>query len=213
MRCPSWLEHDGQHAGCEGVRCLTVCGHALCFEGVAVISRSLRFDNDWGKVPGRLAHKAALKSMRGAVNTELEFFLHPNVGDKMNLAKLGAVGVLVGSTFAFSPPASAGGLIGDFINNYIPGAGTALDDANRRFRDSQSSESFYNQMTGDYWNNPMRAAPGTGPGAPPPSGPMPYCATPAGTFGPLPPPGAPGGTGCWHAFPNGQVVNGQVIWG
>jgi Domain of unknown function (DUF4157) len=43
--------------------------------------------------------------------------------------------------------------------------------------------------------------------------PMPYCATPAGSFGPDPALNAPPGAPCWHTFPNGQVVNGQVVWG
>jgi Domain of unknown function (DUF4157) len=43
--------------------------------------------------------------------------------------------------------------------------------------------------------------------------PMPYCATPAGAFGPDLTLNAPAGTPCWHTFPNGQVVNGQVVWG
>lgn len=51
---------------------------------------------------------------------------------------------------------------------------------------------------------------GQGPGQ---QNPMPYCATPAGSFGPDPALNVPAGTPCWHAFPNGQVVNGQVVWG
>jgi hypothetical protein len=49
--------------------------------------------------------------------------------------------------------------------------------------------------------------------APASQNPMPYCATPAGAFGPDPTLNAPAGTPCWHTFPNGQVVNGQVVWG
>jgi hypothetical protein len=42
---------------------------------------------------------------------------------------------------------------------------------------------------------------------------QPYCVTPAGAFGPDPMLLAPAGTPCWHAFPNGVVINGQVAWG
>jgi hypothetical protein len=52
-----------------------------------------------------------------------------------------------------------------------------------------------------------------GQGPSPTQAPMPYCATPAGSFGPDPALNVPPGTPCWHAFPNGQVVNGQVVWG
>jgi hypothetical protein len=43
--------------------------------------------------------------------------------------------------------------------------------------------------------------------------PGPYCATPVGAFGPDPALNVPPGTPCFHTFPNGQVVNGQVVWG
>jgi hypothetical protein len=42
--------------------------------------------------------------------------------------------------------------------------------------------------------------------------PMPYCATPVGTFL-LPPAPAPNGAPCWHQNgPGGPVFNGQVVW-
>jgi hypothetical protein len=97
--------------------------------------------------------------------------------------------------------ANAGGLVGDFINNFVPGAGTALDNANRRFRESQSDQSVYNQITGGWWNPPGEPA----------RAPAPVmgnrCATPAGAyFGPP----NPVGSGCIANTPYGPY-SGTVI--
>jgi hypothetical protein len=40
-----------------------------------------------------------------------------------------AAGLVVASVAAFSTPASAGGVLGDIINQVAPGVGTALDQA------------------------------------------------------------------------------------
>jgi hypothetical protein len=89
-------------------------------------------------------------------------------------------------------------------------AAEAVDQGIAGIKDRGSDADVLHQATGlNSWNNPIGR-----PAAPTPSSAMPYCVTPYGTFGPDPaalnfPPGTP----CWHAFPNGQVVNGQVGWG
>jgi hypothetical protein len=88
------------------------------------------------------------------------------------LAIIGFVGAASCILTNFPGSANAGGLIGDVVNYYVPGAGTALDSANRRIRNQTSSASVWNQ-TNEYLSpgaHPMaRAAryPQQQPSAPP----------------------------------------------
>ena len=44
--------------------------------------------------------------------------------------------VVIAAVMIFSGTAQAGGLIGDLVNNVVPGAGTALDDAHRQIKNA-----------------------------------------------------------------------------
>ena len=118
-----------------------------------------------------------------------------------------AAAAMSGSSFFLMPaPASAGGLVGDFLNNFCNPCGTALDEANRSFRNNQSDASFYNQMTGGYWNG-FQPAPAPAPQAP--QGPVlgNWCATPVGAYiGPFNPVGTTCGAYTPHGFFYGTVV-------
>jgi len=112
-------------------------------------------------------------------------------------AFVAAAAVSGGSFFLALAPASAGGFIGDIVKGIYPPATLLVDSVDDYLRNGGT----------------MRPNPNIGAPPPPPSSPMPYCVTPYGTFGPDPVLNVPAGTPCWHAFPNGQVVNGQVAWG
>jgi hypothetical protein len=119
---------------------------------------------------------------------------------------LGALAVIGVGTSTLMVPAVAGGLIGDIVNGFVPGAGTALDSLNDRIRKGQSDQSFYNQVTGGYWNGIGEAAPQASP-APPPPVMGNRCATPVGAyFGPFNPVGMPCGANTPYGFYSGTVI-------
>jgi hypothetical protein len=118
------------------------------------------------------------------------------------------------SAFTMTAPAQAGGVFGDALNLVVPGAGTQLDNLNREIKNRSSDASVYNQiMNARIPDAPFRAAPGYANVPPAARPPMPFCYTPAGAFGPDQSLNFPAGTPCWWALPNGQVFNGQIVWG
>lgn len=119
--------------------------------------------------------------------------------------------VAVASSCLMTMPAKAGGVLGDIVNGFVPGLGTAMDDVNREIKNRSSDASVYNQiMNAQLPNGSFQAAPGAG-GPPPMPQAMPYCAFSDGQRFALPPAAVPNGAPCWHAFSNG-VFNGQVVW-
>ncbi|TIR28280.1 MAG: hypothetical protein E5X07_22685 [Mesorhizobium sp.] len=124
--------------------------------------------------------------------------------------------LLVKTTLAFvlaSAPvaANAGGFLGDIVNEFVPGAGTAMDDWNDEFKSRQSDESVWNQVD-DYLsvdNDGFRSArptPSKAPGYQTQAMGY-YCWTYLGRSGQGAP--MPLGSQC-HVMVNGMMYVGQI---
>lgn len=124
---------------------------------------------------------------------------------------LAIVSAFVGLNAATPSARADGGFIGGLIDKVYPGAGTAMDEWNREFKNRQSSESVWNHvMNAHIPNEPFRPAqpsPANGWAAPANVRLGTYCVTQAGSyFGPV----NPVGMYCtantpWGVFP-GQVM-------